>query len=129
MRTFERGEGTSHKFWNIALSGIELTIITGRVGTAGRAQTQTFPNPGAASREHDRLIAEQVGKGWKETTAPPPREVSPACQALQSALVENPDDLASHMAYADYLTEQGDPLGDFVRTQLALEDPGVATAD
>jgi hypothetical protein len=26
------------------------------------------------------------------------------------------------MAYADYLTDQGDPLGEFIRVQLALED-------
>ena len=29
-------------------------------------------------------------------------------QALESALVENPDDLATHRAYADLLMEQGD---------------------
>src|SRR5262249_21543715 len=33
-----------------------------------------------------------------------------------------PGELANHMAYADYLTEQGDPRGDFIRVQLALED-------
>jgi uncharacterized protein (TIGR02996 family) len=43
-------------------------------------------------------------------------------QALESALVENPDDLAAHRAYADLLAEQGDPCGDFIAVQLALED-------
>src|SRR3954468_18483091 len=43
-------------------------------------------------------------------------------EALESALVENPDDLASHAAYADYLQEQGDPRGEFIQAQLALED-------
>jgi uncharacterized protein (TIGR02996 family) len=43
--------------------------------------------------------------------------------ALESALVENPDDLATHHAYADYLQEQGDPRGEFIQLQLALEDP------
>jgi uncharacterized protein (TIGR02996 family) len=43
--------------------------------------------------------------------------------ALESALVENPDDLATHYAYADYLQEQGDPRGEFIQLQLALEDP------
>jgi uncharacterized protein (TIGR02996 family) len=42
--------------------------------------------------------------------------------ALESALVENPDDLATHYAYADYLQEQGDPRGEFIQLQLALED-------
>ncbi len=43
-------------------------------------------------------------------------------QALEEALVENPDDPAAHAAYADHLIEQGDPRGEFVRVQVALED-------
>jgi uncharacterized protein (TIGR02996 family) len=45
-------------------------------------------------------------------------------QALEAALLANPDDLASHMAYADWLSEQGDPRGEFIQVQLALEDQG-----
>jgi uncharacterized protein (TIGR02996 family) len=37
-------------------------------------------------------------------------------------LFANPDDLASHTAYAVYLSEQGDPRGEFIQVQLALED-------
>jgi uncharacterized protein (TIGR02996 family) len=44
-------------------------------------------------------------------------------QSLEEALVEDPDDLAAHSAYADYLMEQGDPRGEFIQVQLALEDP------
>jgi uncharacterized protein (TIGR02996 family) len=42
---------------------------------------------------------------------------------LEAALRENPDDLAAHMAYGDLLSEQGDPRGEFIQVQLALEDP------
>lgn len=41
---------------------------------------------------------------------------------LEETLFANPDDLASHAAYADHLTEQGDPRGEFIQVQLALED-------
>ena len=44
-------------------------------------------------------------------------------QVLEAALVKDPDDLATHAAYADYLSEQGDPRGEFIQVQLALEDP------
>ncbi len=44
-------------------------------------------------------------------------------KALEDALVEDPDDRAAHMAYADFLTERGDPRGEFVGVQLALEAP------
>jgi uncharacterized protein (TIGR02996 family) len=43
-------------------------------------------------------------------------------QAFEAALSEAPDDLATHMAYADWLREQGDPRGEFIQVQLALED-------
>jgi uncharacterized protein (TIGR02996 family) len=42
--------------------------------------------------------------------------------ALELALAANPDDFATHAAYADLLTEQGNPRGDYIRLQLALED-------
>ncbi len=42
---------------------------------------------------------------------------------LEAALRANPDDLAAHMAYGDHLAESGDPRGEFIQVQLALEDP------
>jgi uncharacterized protein (TIGR02996 family) len=47
-------------------------------------------------------------------------------EALESALREDPDDLAAHAAYGDYLHEQGDPRGDFIQTQIALEDASLS---
>ena len=43
-------------------------------------------------------------------------------QALEDYLAANPDDLAAHSAYADWLTENDDPRGEYIRLQLALED-------
>lgn len=43
-------------------------------------------------------------------------------EALEAGLAENPDDIAAHAAYADLLTEEGDPRGEYARLQIALED-------
>src|SRR5829696_347512 len=43
-------------------------------------------------------------------------------ELLEAALVADPDDLAAHAAYADLLMEEGDPRGEFIHVQLALED-------
>lgn len=43
-------------------------------------------------------------------------------EALEAALIGDPDDAVRHAAYADYLLEQGDPRGEFIRLQLAAED-------
>lgn len=48
--------------------------------------------------------------------------MSPTRAALEAALAADPDDPARHAAYADLLIEEGDPRGEFVRLQLALED-------
>jgi uncharacterized protein (TIGR02996 family) len=50
-----------------------------------------------------------------------PAEALRLREALESALAANPDDLGAHMAYADLLTEQGDPWGEFIRAQIAEE--------
>lgn len=41
---------------------------------------------------------------------------------FERAILENPDDVAGYAAYADWLQEQGDPRGEFIQVQLALED-------
>jgi uncharacterized protein (TIGR02996 family) len=50
-------------------------------------------------------------------------------EALEQALAANPDDLAAHRAYADYLQEQSDPLlaarGELSGVQLQLEESAV----
>lgn len=42
--------------------------------------------------------------------------------AFEEAIVAEPDNLGNHAAYADWLSEQDDPRGEFIAVQLALED-------
>jgi uncharacterized protein (TIGR02996 family) len=107
-REFQLVEGKSQKFWTVTLEGAQFTIQFGRIGTDGQAQTKEFPSPVEARAACAKLIAEKVGKGYTER---PPAELAPRSvrDALVAALVANPDDQASHMAFADYLTEQGEP--------------------
>src|SRR5262249_7189339 len=123
-RTFVFQDGKSLKFWNIELQGNRFTVTFGKVGTKGQTQTKEFADAAKAQKEYDNLVKEKLSKGYAETTAaappaapvsPPAPAVSPAQRALEQALVENPDDLAAHGAYADYLMEQGDPRGEFIQ--------------
>jgi uncharacterized protein (TIGR02996 family) len=120
MRTFVCNEGKSSKFWDIDLRGDAFTVTFGRVGTCGQAQHKGFDDPAKALEEHDKLIARKLKKGYKETTAK--AAATPLAASLETALVEDPDDLSAHMAYADHLAEQGDPRGELIQIQLALED-------
>jgi uncharacterized protein (TIGR02996 family) len=128
MRTFVFTDDKSNKFWNIDLQGTSFTVTFGKVGTKGQTQTKEFADEETARKAHDKLVAEKLGKGYVETTATPSTTtaataVTPLQRSLEEALVENPDDLAAHSAYADYLMEQGDPRGEVVQVQLALEQP------
>jgi uncharacterized protein (TIGR02996 family) len=101
-------------------------VTFGKVGTKGQTQTKSFSDQDKARKAYEKLIAEKLDKGYTETTqatAPPKPAAPPLQQSLEAALAENPDDLAAHSAYADYLMEQGDPRGEFIQVQLALEDP------
>ncbi len=123
MRTFEFKDGKSNKFWNIEISGISFTVTYGKIGTTGQTQTKDFPTEEKAKAAHDKLVAEKLGKGYVETTAGAPTAGMPSSgKALENAIFANPDDLGAHAAYADWLIEQGDPRGEFIQVQLALED-------
>ena len=65
-RRFEFVEGTSSKFWEIALTGQEVTVRYGRIGTTGQTNTKSFPDAAAAARHAEKLIAEKTGKGYRE---------------------------------------------------------------
>jgi uncharacterized protein (TIGR02996 family) len=123
MRSFIYRDDRTHKFWNIVREGTRLTVTSGRVNTKGRTGTTKFPSVKQAQAEHDRLIRKKLAEGYVESTSAAPAVQPSLRDALEAAIAENPDDLAAHMAYADHLQEQGDPRGEFVQVQLALEDP------
>jgi uncharacterized protein (TIGR02996 family) len=128
MRTFEFRDGKSNKFWSIELRGAEHTVTFGKIGTKGQSKTKTFDDEAKAKAAHDKLIQEKLREGYIEqkADAPPP---SPLQASLEANLLANPDDLAAYAAYADFLTEQGDPRGEFIAVQLALEDEGRSPAE
>jgi uncharacterized protein (TIGR02996 family) len=50
-------------------------------------------------------------------------------ERFERALVADPYDVAAWSAYADYLSKRGDPRGEFMRVQGALEDENVSAAE
>jgi uncharacterized protein (TIGR02996 family) len=142
-RTFEFKDGTSNKFWTIDLQGKSFMVTFGKIGSAGQSQEKKFRSEPAARAACDKLVAEKLRKGYVETGAAQPvaeksgkggaaAAVSPgasAGKALENAILADPDDLGAHAAYADWLIEQGDPRGEFIQVQLALEDERRSSAE
>ena len=69
MRRFEFVEGSSSKFWQIALDGASFTVQWGKIGTAGQSQVKEFASAAAAQAEHDKLVKEKTKKGYAEVGA------------------------------------------------------------
>ena len=67
-RYFEFVRGSSAKFWEIGVSGNEVTVRFGRIDTEGQTQTKTLPDADAAAH-HEKMIASKTAKGYHETVA------------------------------------------------------------
>lgn len=113
-------EGTSKKFWEAKLDGAALHVKWGRIGTDGQSKTHTFGSAKEAREEHDALVQEKTKKGYQRTDAPkePPRE--PNLEAAMFDALLN-DQVAPALVYADWLQSHGNPWGELITVQHALE--------
>lgn len=68
-RRFEFVGGTSAKFWEVQVSGKDVTVRYGRLGTAGQSQSKTFATPAKAQQHADKQIESKLAKGYCECAA------------------------------------------------------------
>jgi DNA ligase 1 len=67
-RRFEFTEGSSSKFWEVSMNGLEVTVRFGRIGTNGQTSVKQFPDQAAAAKHLQKLCAEKLAKGYQEVT-------------------------------------------------------------
>lgn len=121
-RTFEKGS----RSWCIERRGAKIRTSWGKIGGKQQSREHFCYHGFFAEDKECELVREKLKAGYHETTTElvlPPLE--PLGQALESALVADPDDLAAHMAYADWLSEQPLPAwqarSEVIRLQLCLQ--------
>lgn len=68
-RRFELVDGSSSKFWEIALEGTGVTTRYGKIGTAGQSTTKDEGSPEKAQKLYEKLVKEKTGKGYVERGA------------------------------------------------------------
>jgi len=66
---YELSEGSSNKFWEIALSDKSFTTKYGRIGANGQTTIKSFGSSAEAKIQYDKLIAEKVKKGYQPVGA------------------------------------------------------------
>jgi predicted DNA-binding WGR domain protein len=91
MRRFELVEGTSNKFWEVALSGADVTVRFGRIGTNGQTKTKTHASPEAARKDHDKLVKEKTSGGYNEVAVAPGATPAPAAAPAASSTASAPE--------------------------------------
>ena len=58
--------GSSEKFWEITITGCDITVRFGKLGVQGQSKTKTFSNTAAAKEELTKMIGEKTKKGYVE---------------------------------------------------------------
>lgn len=150
MARYEFTEGTSNKFWEINLSGKSFTTTYGKIGANGQTTIKKFSSDADAKKEHDKLVAEKVKKGYVlkggaggkakadggKAKAEPTNGKAAARTAtvvatgkrdarnpkLEAAILKDPSDRDAYAVLADWLEEQGDPRGELISLQLGYKD-------
>lgn len=128
MVRLEFKEGTSNKFWELALDDAKYKVRWGRIGTNGQEKLFSFPSSLKAKTEADKLIAEKKKKGYVEIAAEgkakkaKPAKVVPTSRnpSLEKTIAKSPDDVDGYLVYADWLTANGDPRGELIAVQHEL---------
>jgi uncharacterized protein (TIGR02996 family) len=132
-RRFEYADDRSYKFWTIALNGLRLTTRFGRIGHQGQTREIRFDSAQDAKRNYLQRIRRKTRDGYEERIPEKKNALTSRDDwislaghepFLQTILAE-PDEPAPYAVYADWLTEQQDPRGEFIRLQMSLEDPAL----
>lgn len=62
------GDAGSHKFYEISMDGMQVSIRYGRIGTAGRSETHFFSTSDEAEQFYQAKIREKTKKGYQSAT-------------------------------------------------------------
>ncbi|WP_343670958.1 WGR domain-containing protein [Chitinophaga sp.] len=103
----------SHKFWNIEINLTSLTVIFGKYGTTGQAQTKLFSSVEDCIKAAEKLIAEKTKKGYKPVVEDlPPKELYNDLIAVARILeAQFPDKVEITPVTADHIKEMEAAVG------------------
>lgn len=71
MQRYEFVDGSSAKFWEVAVEGSTLTTRWGRIGTDGQTKAKDYESPDKAQLEAQKAAAKKAKKGYAEVASRP----------------------------------------------------------
>jgi len=60
-------DGSAHKFYEVAVDGVQMTVRYGRIGEGGQVKTTTYASADKARAEADRKLGEKLRKGYQRS--------------------------------------------------------------
>ncbi|MEQ1503070.1 MAG: DUF4132 domain-containing protein [Myxococcota bacterium] len=90
MPRYELVEGTSSKFWEIALDGSAFTTTWGEIGSAGQSTTTSCSDAAKARKAHDALVAEKTAEGYALVGASLPESPGEAARSASEPAPPSP---------------------------------------
>ena len=66
----EFSDGSSHKFWSVSTEDCTVTVVFGKIGTAGQTQIKEFGSSEEAEKQAQRQAASKIAKGYAPATPP-----------------------------------------------------------
>jgi len=125
MQRYELGdEGASEKFWEIWMDGMTVFMRFGKIDSSGQTKLKKTSSADAAQKEQDRFIAEKIKQGYRlveSKAGAKPAKKTKGNPDLEKEIIKDPSSHDGYQVYGDWLTEQGDPLGEFIAVGVALE--------
>lgn len=118
MQRYELGEeGSAEKFWEIWLDGLTVFMRFGKIDSSGQTKLKKTSSADAAKKELDRFIAEKIKQGYRLVGEIRKTKSDPN---LEKAIIAAPGSPDGYAVYGDWLSEQGDPLGELIALGVAL---------
>jgi uncharacterized protein (TIGR02996 family) len=128
VQRLELEDGKSSKFWEAELQEQVLITRWGKIGSAGQTKQKKFDSVWSAKAELKKQVESKLKKGYQraktreelELEKPPPKPAK-RNRDMEAAIATSPDDAEAWLVYADWLQGEGDPRGELITVQHALE--------
>lgn len=104
----------------LLLDGAVLLVRT-RDGESTEEERLACEGPAAARWEHDRRVARAIAEGFRPAAGEAAPEGGRHAE-LEAAIRRSPDEPDAYLVYADWLQGQGDPRGELICVQHAIDE-------
>ncbi len=110
--------GKQQLWTELVLDKKKLTTRWGGTGVPMKSTTKTFGTAAKAKDSYDTAVAAKLEEGYRDPSSlgEPPKEM-PRNPVLEAAIRANREDPAGYEVYADWLQQQGSPLGELIVLQ------------